>query len=220
MPPHRWLAPVLRLFFRFLYNEFAWTYDCVAWAVSLGRWRRWVSASLPYLAGPRVLELGHGPGHLLNALAQRGIPVIGVDSSRRMSRQAARRLRKQFAAGALPGGPPALVCAKAPDLPFAASSFDQVVATFPSEYIFLPVTLLEINRLLRAGGSLIVLPYAWITSHRWLDRLAAGLFRVTGQAPDWDKRVLIPFTRAGFNAVAQAVDLDGSQVMLIVAKKP
>jgi len=31
----------LRLFFRLLYNEFACTYDLVAWVASLGQWNAW-----------------------------------------------------------------------------------------------------------------------------------------------------------------------------------
>ncbi|MBM4425321.1 MAG: hypothetical protein FJ030_18410, partial [Chloroflexi bacterium] len=32
---------LLRLAFRLLYNEFAFTYDLVSWAVSVGQWRQW-----------------------------------------------------------------------------------------------------------------------------------------------------------------------------------
>lgn len=215
---NRWLASVLRIFFRLLYHEFAWTYDLVAWLVSMGRWKRWIFTSLLYLDGPRVLELGHGPGHLLMALAQKGIQAIGVDASAHMTRQAARRVCQQ-----LPGeriGHINLARARAPDLPFANHSFDQVVATFPTEYIFQPETLVQIARLLRSGGSLVVLPVAWITGQGFFDRVAAGLFRLTGQAPDWDERLLVPFTRAGFIVSTQWIDLGDSQVLVILGKKP
>ena len=36
----------MRLFFRLLYHPFAWTYDGVASAVSMGRWKRWVLAAV------------------------------------------------------------------------------------------------------------------------------------------------------------------------------
>lgn len=215
MRTNYWLGAVLRLFFRLLYNEFAWTYDFVAWIVSAGRWKRWVSSCLPYLEGPRVLELGHGPGHLLLALAENGIIPVGVDASPQMSRQAQRRFRKKLQ----PKSTVHLIQAKSPFLPFTDQSFDQVVATFPTEYIFTSDTLREIKRLLKYGGSLIVLPVAWITGQRWMDRLAAGLFRVTGQAPEWDERMIMPFIQAGFSTTAQSLALGDSRVMLIKAIK-
>ncbi|MGD1994820.1 MAG: hypothetical protein PVI59_16625, partial [Anaerolineae bacterium] len=59
-----WWAFV-RVFFRLLYNQCAWTYDLVAWVVSLGQWNAWGRTAMPHLSGGRVLELAHGAGHLL-----------------------------------------------------------------------------------------------------------------------------------------------------------
>lgn len=210
---NHWLAAFLRTFFRLLYHQFAWTYDLVAWIVSLGRWKSWVYSSLPYLHGPRILELGPGPGHLQIALAHKGIQVYGMDASPQMVHQAARRMGKV-------NFPNRLVVGKAPDLPFASSSFDHVVATFPTEYIFLQPTLGEVRRLLRPGGSLVIIPLAWITGGGWLNRLAAGLFHITGQAPAWDERMLEPFAQAGLDATAHPTRLKDSEVMIIVARKP
>jgi SAM-dependent methyltransferase len=41
-------------------------------------------------------------------------------------------------------------------LPFADASFDAVVSTFPTEYIYEPAAAREIARVLRPGGRLIV----------------------------------------------------------------
>ncbi|NTU63042.1 MAG: hypothetical protein HGB05_06465, partial [Chloroflexi bacterium] len=64
--------------FQLLYHEFAFTYDAVAWLVSLGQWQAWGRTTLDRVRGPRVLEIGHGPGHLLIALARSGQRPIGI----------------------------------------------------------------------------------------------------------------------------------------------
>ena len=88
----RWL---LRWGFHLLYNQFAWTYDAVAWAVSLGQWREWGRAALPYLRGPRVLDLAHGPGNLLPELAAAGYRPVGYDLSPFMGRITRRKMLRR-----------------------------------------------------------------------------------------------------------------------------
>ena len=69
----RLLGWFLRFFFHLLYHQFAWTYDWVAAGVSLGRWNEWVRSILPYMQEGRILELGHGPGHLQAELLKTGL---------------------------------------------------------------------------------------------------------------------------------------------------
>ena len=59
---------LLLRFFHLLYHQLAWAYDAVSAAVSLGRWQDWGAAALPFVNGASVLELGHGPGHLLSLI--------------------------------------------------------------------------------------------------------------------------------------------------------
>ena len=151
----RLLASFLRTFFKLLYHQFAWTYDWVAAFVSLGKWETWILSALPYIQGPKVLEIGHGPGHLLLALTENGINAVGLDESIQMGRQAYHRLLQN-------GFSSLLINGMAQHLPFPDSNFHQVVATFPSEYIYYPQTLTEIHRVLTSGGELLALPVAWI----------------------------------------------------------
>lgn len=181
--------------------------------VSVGRWQQWVLTILPEIKGPRVLELGHGPGHLLVALALRGVRVIGLDESWQMSRQAARKLSSRNLQ-------PALINGYAQYLPLPSASFHQVVATFPSEYIIHPLTLASIFRVLVPGGDLLIVPGAWITGHSLLDRLAAGLFRITGQAPQWSEAFIKPVYQAGFQVDTEIRDLNSSKLIIIRARKP
>jgi ubiquinone/menaquinone biosynthesis C-methylase UbiE len=207
----------MRAFFAGLYTQMAWTYDLVAAVVSVGMWNSWVRSALAYLDGPRVLELGHGPGHLQIAFSQRakGLPntqITGLDKSKQMGRLAYRRLSSQ-------GFEPRLVHGDARTLPFPSESFNQVVATFPSEYISSADTLEEVRRVLAPGGQLIVLPVAWITGQGLLHRLAAKLFQATGQAPEWDDRYLEPARERGFEVQVERHTIKASEVLVLVISK-
>lgn len=204
---------ILRPIYYLLYHQFAWTYDFVASMVSLGRWQGWVHSALPYLNG-RVLEIGFGPGHLQLSLNEKELPSFGLDESRQMASQARRRLRKQGVISHLSRG-------YAQYIPFASGVFDSIVATFPAEYIFDPQTLKEIQRVLAPAGKLIILPMAWITGTRPLERLAAWIFRVSGEAPGQPGPVSVAikdrFAHLGFEVRSEIVEMEGSQVLVLVA---
>ncbi len=205
------------LFFRLLYHSFAWSYDLVAATVSLGRWKDWVKASARLLAGPRVLELGFGPGHMQITLEKAGFTPFGLDESQQMVRQARSLLVRR-------GQIPRLARGLAQRLPFASASFDSVIATFPTQYIVDPETLGEIYRVLDAqkGGRLVVLMNAWITGHSLSERFMRWVFRVTGESPAENvniEKMIAPYTQAGFAASVRFVDMRGSRLMMIVARK-
>jgi ubiquinone/menaquinone biosynthesis C-methylase UbiE len=140
---------VIKFCFHLLYHQFAFTYDTVAWLVSLGQWQAWGRSALVRVRGPRVLEIGHGPGHLLIALARSGRQPIGIDLSPQMIRIAQRNLRQ---AGV---NAPQVQC-RVQALPFRSGLFDSVVSTFPSNYIADRATLLEVQRVTNEHGRLIV----------------------------------------------------------------
>jgi ubiquinone/menaquinone biosynthesis C-methylase UbiE len=201
---------LMRLFFYLIYQPMAWIYDLVAWSVSLGRWKDWVLSVLPYLDGQPVLELGHGPGYLQIALAERGVKAFGLDFSRQMGRLARRRLEKLGYAQHIARG-------RSQALPFRSAAFSRLVATFPSDYIFHPATLAEAHRILAPGGRLVLAPLAWITGKSILDRAARWLFHITGEAPEWNEQWLQPFQDAGFVLRQQQfIELHGSRVLVLV----
>jgi ubiquinone/menaquinone biosynthesis C-methylase UbiE len=203
----------MRGFFHLLYHQFAWTYDGIASLVSLGMWQDWVSAALPYVHGPSVLELGPGPGHLQARLMSAEMSrVVGLDASMQMSRLVYSRLRKEKKA-------PLIVNGYAQFSPFANASFHQILATFPTEYIYSPQTVREISRILIPGGECLILPAAWITTQSFPFRWAARLFEITGQVPDVLPDWTGPFTRAGFSAETLPITLPHSRLMIIRARK-
>ena len=151
---------VLRFFFKLLYHQFAFAYDLVAATVSVGQWKNWVSSILPFITGTRILEIGHGPGHLQRILLSRGLDSVAIDESAPMTRLAQRNT----------SGTATLARALAQGLPFADSSFDTIIATFPAEYINDPLTLLEVRRCLSDGGRFIILPVALQKGRGLLER--------------------------------------------------
>ncbi len=210
------LRRFLRFFFWHFYHTFAWTYDFVAAVVSIGRWNDWTRCTLPYITGTRVLEMGHGPGHLQVDL-RRSKPGlnIGLDESAQMGRIARRRVQ---AAGCMY---PDLIRGVGQHLPLAAETFDTVVATFPTEYIFDLETLRDIRRVLKPGGRFVVVPAAWIGGRKTVDRVAAWLFRFTGQTPLEPaqligERLRKPLEEVGFAVTLDTVDVRSSQVLIVV----
>jgi len=203
---------ILRTFFYLLYHRFAWSYDFVANTVSIGMWKKWVFSILPEIDGPKVLELGHGPGHLQLSLANKRIQTFGLDQSKEMGILADQRLR-------LEGFDSILVNGVSQHIPFETGVFNQVVATFPTEFIIEHQTLKEIIRILKPGGALLVLPIVWITGDTVIQRFASWLFNITGQSPQWDDRMLYPFHRVGFSTRVKHTKMESSRLMFIIAEK-
>jgi ubiquinone/menaquinone biosynthesis C-methylase UbiE len=199
----------MRFFFNLLYHPFAFTYDLVAWVVSFGKWQDWVFSVIPHLQGTHILELGHGPGHLQRLLLNRGLFAIAIDESTQMGRLAKRRL----------GTSHRLTRGISQSLPFPSESFDCVVATFPTEYIYDQRTLAEVKRVLRSGGRLVVLPVTYPKSGflQWL-------YKITRESPAaFDEaikeRLQTPFQKAGFIVETKIIELESSRLIILLAEK-
>jgi len=165
----------LKHFFDSLYHEFAWSYDLIARIVSGGRWKDWVRSAIPLIQGKVIMELGIGTGTLQLELAGPGRFVVGVDESRQMLRIAIKKLREK-------SHPVNIMRARSESLPFPSLSFDSVVATFPSEYIFLPQTLRSCRRVLRQGGHLVILLGVEVGGKGVKGKFLRLLYRITGQS--------------------------------------
>lgn len=179
-------------------------------------WKSWVLSVSPELDESPILEIGHGPGHLLHHLGGSGSVAIGLDASRHMGRIAYRRLSGLVLS-------PLLVNGYAQFLPFPRNTFRRIVATFPSEYIFDASTLREITRVMADDGEFICLPAAWITGKNIFHRAAAFLFKITHQVPGTmarleksAKELLEPH---GFSVILEYRTIGNSQVLIIKCRK-
>lgn len=199
----------MRFFFHLLYHPFAFSYDLVAAVVSFGNWKDWVFSILPWIEGTRILELGHGPGHLQRLFLNRGLFPVAIDESAQMGRTAKRRL----------GPSHKLTRGLAQALPFQSESFDSLVATFPSEYIFDLRTFSAARRVLRNRGRFIVLLAAWPKNP-----FLAWLFKVTGESPSEAEesiksKIKEQLADTGFNLQVEIVEVKSSKLLMIVATK-
>lgn len=217
---------LVRFGFRLLYYELAWTYDLVSRLVSLGEWRGWQQAALPFVNGRSILEIGHGPGHMLLELTQSGKHVVGLDLSPQMGRQAKRRLEQSAVAVKLIRG-------NVQALPLNTAVFDTVLSTFPTDYVVHPDTLAEVYRVLGEDGRFVIVPEGHLTGGGLLHRCIHWLFRITGQrsgpfAVDnehfWPNEALWEpfrhrFAAAGFAVTIHHVQRPRSGITVIVARK-
>ena len=199
----------LRLFFRLLYHQLAFTYDLVAASVSFNRWKDWVMSVIPFIEGNSILEIGHGPGHLQRVLLGRQQVTIAIDESAQMGYLAKRNT----------DGLARLTRGLAQHLPFPNQAFDTIVSTFPADYINDALTLAEVKRCLLNGGRFIVLPVAW-PKNPFLD----WLFRVTGESPSEAVELVKskfkePLVQAGFATEVKTLDVKSSLLLIVVATK-
>jgi ubiquinone/menaquinone biosynthesis C-methylase UbiE len=190
-----------------------------------------VLSVIPFIEGDRVLEIGHGPGHLQHSLLSRNLFAVGIDESPQMGRLAQRNLRRSLRStksnldnAHLAYTQINLTRGLSQHLPFRKESFHTLVATFPSAYIFDPQTLLEAQRVLTPDGRLIILPGATILGRGILDRAMALLFRITGETPPdlaeiLQERARAPFSTAGFQVQIHELNIRSSLVFILVATK-
>lgn len=203
---------IFRCLYYLLYHQFAWTYDYVAAFVSLGRWNSWVQHTLPFLTGQLILEIGFGPGHLLSSAMRSNIKIIGLDESKQMARRASKKIKSL-------GYIPPILRGNVYSLPFPGNNFNQVVCTFPSEYIFNSQAISEIYRVLSPGGQLIILPFAWIKGTLWYEILASRIFDFDMFTLNWYEKYCSVISQEGFVVAITQINDGRSTMAFIIATK-
>lgn len=162
------MTPRLRkLLFETLYKN-KYLYRFASTVPFAGQWRAWQRLVLTRIHGHDVLELGCGLGDLLADMAEAGHACLAVEQSPQMvaaARETLQRRKLDEKAWVIQGS--------AQHLPFSNASFDTVVSTFPSEYIYDPNTIAEVERVLRPAGRLIVIEGANLLPVGFLQPLLA-----------------------------------------------
>jgi ubiquinone/menaquinone biosynthesis C-methylase UbiE len=199
--------------FRLLYNEMAFTYDAVSYVVSLGDWRAWQLAALRFLppAPAAVVELAHGTGHLQARLLTEGYQAVGLDVSRAMGQITRRRLVRA-------GLPLRLTRGRGEALPFPSRCYDAIVCTFPTRFIFEPMTLAECRRVLKAGGVLVIVLNGALARKGIVERLIDRAYAVTGQHTTGYEQVLAWVEQQGYHAQLERVASPRGYAEVLVAR--
>jgi ubiquinone/menaquinone biosynthesis C-methylase UbiE len=134
-----------------VYTRTARIYDVAVKLLPI--WRRWLLQALPYLEGPRVLEVSFGTGWLLARYAGR-CDAHGLDRNARMVAIARANLARVGLSARLVQGDVAA-------LPYPDQTFDTVVSTMAfSGYPDAARALAEIRRVLRPDGRLVIIDVA------------------------------------------------------------
>lgn len=155
-----------------LYHSLAWAYDFIAWLVSFGYWSQWRLDALTYLQPGRVLEVGFGTGSLMIEMTRLGYDVIGLEPSPQMQRVASRKIKKNNLNVLR-------LRARAEAVPLVGGSFQNVILTFPSNYILSNGTLHEIWRVLQPDGQVVIAGFGVKFSSR-VKRFLTGWFLYNG----------------------------------------
>lgn len=206
---------LVRLGFRLLYNELAFTYDIVSKVVSLGAWRCWQRSVLDHLGASNdvtVLELAHGTGDLQLDLHSAGYRSIGYDLSPHMGRIAHNKLIQHQV-------PANLVRGYAQQLPFPNDVFSNVVCTFPTAFIVNPQTLMEVYRVLQPDGRIVVVPSGILTGQGAMKSFLEWLYEITGQREGDMSVFAAAFIEAGFEVEIIEKTCSHSVAIVVVAHK-
>jgi SAM-dependent methyltransferase len=188
------------------------------WA-SIPVWQRYTEAVLPFLPeSGRVLEVGPGPGLLLEQLIERHPVAVGIDLSGGMLAEARRRLQRA-------GEMALLVRGNALQLPFPDGALDGVTTTFTLSAI--PEgekAVAEMARVLRRpdamagrlGGVLALVDAGYPSDGNALGTALARLWELGGDRMRDEAAMM---EAAGLQVVVRHEFGVGKSIRLIVGRK-
>lgn len=171
-------------------------------------WRRWISHVLPYVKGPRILELSFGTGYLLNRY-ERCAELYAAEYNRRMIDLARRKLHGT-------GRSISFQQADASHLPFRSGVFDSVVNTMAfTGYPEGPRAMAEMNRVLKKGGKVVMVDVNYPSDG---NRTGVTLARIWMALGDILRDMDALFCSAGFDYREEEIGGWGSVHLYIATK--
>lgn len=133
-----------------IYTRYTKAYDIFIKFFPL--WRKWLRSVLPHINGSKLLEVSFGTGFLLTQYPA-DIELYGIDYNFNMVQWAGKKLEKI-------GRKAELVQGNVEQLPYPEEFFDSVVVTMAfSGYPNGDRALVEMLRVLKIGGKLVILDY-------------------------------------------------------------
>ena len=130
------------------YAVFAKYYDFVMTPL----WKMWLKKVIPFIAGPKVLEVSFGTGFLMTQYAEH-FATYGIDFSSEMIEITTRKLEKNSLSASIAKG-------KVEDLPFQNNTFDTIVNTMAfTGYPNGEKALAEMKRVLKRRGKLLLMDF-------------------------------------------------------------
>ena len=189
-----------------MYSSSARIYDLVVKALPV--WKNWIKQAVPYIEGPRVLEVSFGTGYLLTQYADR-FETHGIDYNLKMVALAKKNLARKNITAELRQG-------DVESLPYEDNFFDTVVNTmaftgYPDAY----KALSELHRVLKPGGRLVMVDIAYPRDGNLLGVLSTKCWIAFG---DLVRNMDALFQALNFDISDQEIGCFGS-VHLFIARK-
>ena len=144
------------------YTSFAKIYDGAVMVLPF--WKRWLKVTLPYIQGPRVLEVSFGTGYLMMQYAGQ-FETFGIDYNERFVTMVQEKLAKAGLSATVQQG-------NVESLPFEDSYFDSIVNTMAfTAYPDGERAMSEMHRVLKPGGKIIMVDVDYPFDHNRIGML-------------------------------------------------
>ena len=128
---------------------------------------------MPWIQGPRVLEVSFGTGFLLTQYADQ-FTIYGIDYNQNLALVANSNLQKVGMAANLQ-------VANVEAIPYAGDSFDTIVNTMAfTAYPDGKLALTELLRVLRPGGRLVIVDVNYPGNGNWAGKLLTRSWKAGG----------------------------------------